>query len=1052
MALKKVNEKPKITDTVLFDILTPGSDNCFTSDPFKVDDVKIFHIRKDFTNVSDLGTEKLFFEEPLLKTAEEARKKACEFPTEENIQAAQSAKAAAEEAAIKQIIYYSEAVPVKIFGNEEFPAWLSTDTENAFLTKVEEDEDGNPVYGHFQLQWKPEGGIREGDYFICWTWTPLPAGDKLSQNLIFFLRSDTAANTVIPSHRTTEGKYELLLDRYTPEMYQQALVTDDLTTSTLQLLNLSIADSFTNLEDLANQIIDLYNANVVSESFLVFLSNMFDLKLRSGDPTLWRRQIKTAIPLYKRKGTMSGLKDAMLQAGMVLNKHTPMWQIVSPYTWQESFEIENGNETFELTKVAVLPTNSNFSLSLLPADGTEWVVLPIDNVEFTSSEGGSTITWVGDQKSVNPVNLVDGDILLVKYVYKEVPNPTQQTIEDFIQTLPLSDKRGVRDQKYPLKNWNVRLIEEDDPLFDVLIPTRHPFADPIVFGQIRTEFPFSENIYNMEEYNGSIRDSINPCDIGRTFLDGCEACLSSSVVLDVGLEEISDDRISEAREVIENYSPFHMVVHSLNVGGEVNEFISTPVEEVEVLVQMNGSENVLAGNANAFFHRVREDGDDLNTITRDMLTASTVRVSGPSGTLYNPRIALYDPFVNFQDIGLDADSNTLEILSPSPNSGTYTVEPLGKHFVKVPSGITEPLNKSSFTYNLMNDVYTNVTTSVFQDDVFYFSDTTIDFSMFIQTQQEGTAWEVLIPAYSATKYPIKDILPDGTIILDDITNTLPTSLTTGISYTLFDNNGTQIETSTSGQLDPERRGRVEITDAVLTEVRELLKIDDLIDISGTKYILVGFVDGETHQFYIADYSDGDASGLTILAYRILLENHIGYFDYQGIMIETAIDHEFNLGILNGVNGETDPDEIIESDHFKENFLFLINGTDYYKIEEIDGKYITLGGQMGDFTTLGAGGTTVTYAIHQFLKQEIIVDENYNDEDPRPHNFLFIDRRGQDMVEALRAAAGNNPADEVSFIALMNEQGSNPQDAINLIEGLSVQIEYKNGDVEEGDIL
>jgi hypothetical protein len=523
--------------------------------------------------------------------------------------------------------------------------------------------------------------------------------------------------------------------------------------------------------------------------------------------------------------------------------------------------------------------------------------------------------------------------------------------------------------------------------------------------------------------------------------------------LDVGLEEISDDKISEAKEVIEEYSPFHMVVHSLNVGGEINEFIPTPVEEVEMLVQINGSENVIAGNANAFFTRVREDGDDLNTITRDMLAASTVRVSGPSGTLHNDKIALYDPNINFEDLGLDVGDNILEIKAPSANSGTYSVLALGKHFVEVPSGVTEPLNKSSFTYDLMNDIYTNATTSVFQDDVFVFSDIATDFNALgVQTQKEGTSWEVLIPAYSATKYPIKDILPDGSILLDDITDTLPVINTTNITYTLFTDTGTLVSTTSTGVLAPERRGRVELTDAVLTEVRNLLKIDDLIEISGTKYILTGFVDGETHKFYIKDYSGGDASGLTIVAYRLLVTGGEGYLDYHGMKIQTAIDHEFNLGILNGVNGETDPDEIIESDHYKENFLILIDATDYYKIEEIDGDIITLGGPMKDVMTLGAGGTSALYAIHQFLKQEIIVDENYDTQDPRPHNFLFIDRRGQDMVEALRAAVGNDPADTVSFIALANDTGSNLEDAISLEEGLSITIEYKNGDIEEGDLL
>ena len=85
-------------------------------------------------------------------------------------------------------------------------------------------------------------------------------------------------------------------------------------------------------------------------------------------------------------------------------------------------------------------------------------------------------------------------------------------------------------------NWNVRVIEEDDAFFDSVIPHRHPFYDDVIYGHVRTEFPYSENIYNMEEYNGSIRNSKSPCDIGRTFIDPCFSCVSSSYIVDVEIE------------------------------------------------------------------------------------------------------------------------------------------------------------------------------------------------------------------------------------------------------------------------------------------------------------------------------------------------------------------------------------------------------------------------------------------------------------------------------------------------------------------------------------
>ena len=71
----------------------------------------------------------------------------------------------------------------------------------------------------------------------------------------------------------------------------------------LQELNFSVAKGFTFLEDQTNQMGDLLDANSTHESLLGYLSRFFALDLYSSDPTLWRRQIKNAVPLFKNKGT-----------------------------------------------------------------------------------------------------------------------------------------------------------------------------------------------------------------------------------------------------------------------------------------------------------------------------------------------------------------------------------------------------------------------------------------------------------------------------------------------------------------------------------------------------------------------------------------------------------------------------------------------------------------------------------------------------------------------------------------------------------------------------
>ncbi|MFZ8474665.1 phage tail protein, partial [Staphylococcus aureus] len=88
----------------------------------------------------------------------------------------------------------------------------------------------------------------------------------------------------------------------------------DVTPDVLNRFNNSVAASFTDLENKANQILGLQDANALHEALLPYLSNLFNWKLKTGDPNLWRRQIKQAVPLYKQKGTYKALKEAMAES------------------------------------------------------------------------------------------------------------------------------------------------------------------------------------------------------------------------------------------------------------------------------------------------------------------------------------------------------------------------------------------------------------------------------------------------------------------------------------------------------------------------------------------------------------------------------------------------------------------------------------------------------------------------------------------------------------------------------------------------------------------
>lgn len=185
--------------------------------------------------------------------------------------------------------------------------------------------------------------------------------------------------------------------------------------------------------------------------------------------------------------------------------------------------------------------------------------------------------------------LLQEGYLKVRYNYREVP-ADQISLEEYINNLPLSDNRDESLQEYPLKNWNVKLIEEDDPLFNLIIQEKHPFYDPVHYGKIRTTFLFSENIYNMDTYNGSLRNSNIPCDIDREFLDSCSYGQSSKFNIDLEISELSDDRIEEAKEIIKEFIPFHALLNDMNLYGVNKDYILAPVEDINLEVEIEEKE------------------------------------------------------------------------------------------------------------------------------------------------------------------------------------------------------------------------------------------------------------------------------------------------------------------------------------------------------------------------------------------------------------------------------------------------------------------------------
>jgi len=1070
VATLTINDNPSIADTIVFTLTTPDSNGCLLANPYKVDKVVIYYVQRDFNsgNLSEYSNET--YDETSLRIALKAEAIACESPTPENINAAKIARINAEGKATINSFYFNEAKPVQTVGNDEFPAWFDatpTDLANSFLELVTEDASGNPLYGTFTYTWQPVG-MREGDYFICWTWTPLVAGDSISSHIKFYLQGDTQITTSIPTHFTDPDKYPTLLDRYLPEMFKMIISDNDRSPDVLDKLNGSVALGFNVLEDLANQIVDLQDANSVHEALIPYLSNLFDLKLRTNDPTRWRGQIKRAIPLFKNKGTKAALAEAMEHAAIHMLGFTQLWQIVSSYTWQDFFISDGINQDFILQKVALPIDFDNFELWIRYENSNDWTQLSSDYIEFNTAEGVTTMTWIGGNLSVNPIVLQYGDEIRVLYKYNEVPDITAQSIENFIRSLPLMDQRDERDQIYPLKNWNVRVIEENNPMLDVIIPNKHPFHDPVIFGKVRTEFPYSENIYNMEEYNGSIRNSSLPCDIDRNFIDPCTACISSSYNIDLEIENISDDRISEALDVLKEYTPFHAVLHKINFIGGINEFIQSPIEEIETLVAFNTQSYVLAGEGQTYFNRVMKSVM-TEGIFRNQLSNSSLELT-TSATAYNDSIVVFSPTNKLDNIGMSLDGDAvLHILSPSPLAGRYGLSnPKGNVATISPIPGSEPiadcgslfandetLNTCAFAFDINNTVINGESLcAVNQDNLFILGDSSQNFgelgvkSLFdVDHGTASYAWAVLIPDYDATAYDIADVLPDGRLVLINHGNTLPDTNASGVSYTLKDNL-TTIMSSTSGDYQVTKRGRITVLNSNYFPISDTIDIENFyFEYNLIEYPVIGFVSGTNDQFYIGNYSGGDlGSSINLKINRRLISQDIGYLSHRGLKLLVSGDLESSLGIQNGANSLVVVDDGIENNKFKENFIIVI-GSDSYFIADINGNSptgfttITLSGVDNYWKTISSGGTSVTANFYNYtVEGATIMGQQY---DLPTHTFRKLNRSGSANIDEI------NQDGVVTGLNIPEKDGIS--EFVEQKESISFQIEYKDGTKEEGKL-
>lgn len=443
-------KNPTTADKILFELETLN-ENGMLEGPISVDRVVIYYIEVKIGGNHQSLKQKHYSNE-LKEQLQKLQKEAAVDPSDDKIARLRFFKNQMENSACTTALNFHEAVPVMIMNGN-----------NLKTSEI----------GKFSFEWSEEG-LRDGEYILYWEWTN-QSRIKASNYRVFHIKASNQDEIIGEKLKyTPTNKYRMLLDLYTPSTYKYKLHPDDETPEIINKLHECAADGFTLLEDLVNQLGDMLDANLAHESILPLLANFFNLKLRTNNTKLWRQQIKNAVPLLKSKGTLDGLTKALAESGIKLVKLTKLWQVVSKYSWTDTFTIKQditsafGENIIKVSIGSIIgnlsykPLNKNLEIHL--KTDKDYIKLPIESIDVINPldvTDKHLVIWQGVNLQT-PIDLFVGDVLTIKYLVQPIPKE-KETIEKYIESLPVDDF-----------NRNVHLIEEDDPLFDIIVENRHP--------------------------------------------------------------------------------------------------------------------------------------------------------------------------------------------------------------------------------------------------------------------------------------------------------------------------------------------------------------------------------------------------------------------------------------------------------------------------------------------------------------------------------------------------------------------------------------------------
>lgn len=343
------------------------------------------------------------------------------------------------------------------------------------------------------------------------------------------------------------------------------------------------------------------------------------------------------------------------------------------------------------------PNYSRYKLEYYSNQYNDWIEIDVDNVfdvvycDIYSSDKTKCYTYSKEIKWNKSEEQIQGiynnnsilitpqanDIILLTYQYKKYPlviddesdaecpylifDEDEILKEDYILSLPLMDNRHPYDDSYmdgkliPLVNYNIHLMPDIDSMIIAdkysegieinntynitdICQQRNPLYDPVIYGHIRTKFPWSENVYNMDEYDGSTRPSYLPEDVDDNFLDDCSCGWSSHFSIGLNLYDLSDKTIEQATNLINQFKPMHSIIHNFDYGGKFTEYcnvfdgdiVFSVKNKVQDIVTIGFYPKNISGQTlintrkrsnrfNYFYGKFETHADDMNIYLVDIL-------------------------------------------------------------------------------------------------------------------------------------------------------------------------------------------------------------------------------------------------------------------------------------------------------------------------------------------------------------------------------------------------------------------------------------------------